>query len=96
MSSGSYTARTRLAWRRTVLLGALSTVLLIRMAVERDAGWLAVAAGAAWLVLAVAGQLRIRRLTADGTAPAGTALTVAVAVAVGYAVIGAAAAALIS
>jgi Domain of unknown function (DUF202) len=90
--SGSYTARTRLAWRRTVLLGTVSTVLLIRSAVERHAGWLAVAAGAIWLVLAVAGQLRIRRLTADGTAPVGAALAVAVAAAVGYAVIGTAAA----
>jgi hypothetical protein len=93
--TGSYTTRTRLAWRRTVLLGALSTLLLIRLAIERGAGWLAIAAGVLWAVLAVAGQLRIRRLTADGSAPGGASLTVAVAVAVGYAVV-AAATALIS
>jgi hypothetical protein len=92
VSRGSYSVRTRLAWRRTVLLAAVATLLLIRMAAERGNLWLAIAAAVAWLALGLIGQLRIRTLTADATAPVGSALTVAVIVAVVYAAIGVAAA----
>jgi hypothetical protein len=96
--------RTRLAWRRTVLAGAVVALLLARLAVTHGAWPVAPIAAAVWAVGAVTAQERIARLrppaersprssgrnqpAGPGPPPVGAPLPTAVLVVVGYAVLG--------
>jgi hypothetical protein len=88
---GSYAERTRLAWRRTVLVAGVVALLLVRITVDRGAAWLAPAAVVAWLIAAVTAELRTRTLAAAEPARVGRALTIVVLLTLGYAGMGAAA-----
>jgi hypothetical protein len=90
-SAGSQPERTRLAWRRTVLVVGVVVLLLARAAVENRAAWLLPVAVAGWLVVALAAQRRITMLVTDARLPVDRALTVLVLVTLGYVATGAAA-----
>jgi hypothetical protein len=89
MTPETQAERTRLAWRRTVLLSTVVALLVVRLAVEHGLPWLAPAVVALWLVGALAAQYRIRALARDRERPAGRALSVAVLLTLGYVGLGA-------
>ena len=80
-------ARTRLAWRRTLLAVTIVALLAARLALDRPLAVVAIAAG--WLAALVVTQRRVGMMSDPEPTTVGRSLSALVLVAVGYAVLGA-------